>query len=68
MRKPSHAPWPANALCMPAPRAPLIGGCGHTSGMKRDEKSNGLRVKFPPPVGSGLRILPPTGTSIRLQS
>ena len=26
----------------------------------------GLRIKFPPPGGSGLRILPPPGVSIRL--
>ena len=29
----------ANASGMPAQRAPLISGCGHTSGMKRGEKS-----------------------------
>ena len=37
-----------SASCMP--RAPLIGGCGHTSGMKRGEKS-----KSPWDPGTGRR-------------
>ena len=39
----------ANASCMPAQRAPLINGCGHTSGTKRGEKSKfllGTRLSY----------------------